>query len=222
MPNLQPFKVPLAIGAGAVVVAVVVLLAWVLPQGHTLSALDAQQQTLTLQQTSLQEEILALQRDQHQKVANCATLNELLAAVPPALDESQFVLDVGALAQAAGAPSIPSLTWGAATAGAGVDTVDVSITLQGTFGQVMAFVHGLDGSGFPRLFTVSSFSVGQAGSSPTAPTSAGSAGTSDPVVVGTSLQSASAPGYQVSLSGQIYYAPQQHDACTSLQAAAGR
>jgi Tfp pilus assembly protein PilO len=216
MTDLKPFRIPIAIGAGALVVAVVVLLAWVLPQGHTLTSLNAQKQTLTLQEQQLQADIVALQHDQDQKVTNCGTLQRLLAEVPPALDESQFVLDVGALAQAAGAPSIPSLTWGASTPGPGVDSVDVSLTLQGTFGQVLAFVHGLDGSGFPRLFTVSSFSIGAAGAS-----GGSNQGGSAPVVVGTSLETPTAAGYQVSLSGQIYYSPTQHDVCASLQAAAG-
>jgi Tfp pilus assembly protein PilO len=213
MPDLKLYRVPIALGAAALVAAVVILLAWVVPQGHTLSSLDSQKQALAAQEQQLQADIVALQHDQDQKVTNCGTLQPLLAEVPPTLDESQFVLDVGALAQAAGAPSIPSLTWGASTPGPGIDSVQVSLTLQGTFGQVMAFVHGLDGSGFPRLFTVSNFSIGAAGAG-----SGSSASASSPVVVGTSLQSPSAPGYQVSLSGQIYYSPTQHDVCASLQA----
>lgn len=130
---------------------------------------------------------------------------------------------MGALAQASGAPSIPSLTWGASTAGSPVDSVAVTLTLQGTFGQVMQFVKGLDGAGFPRLFTVDSFSVGAAGSAGSTPSSGSSGAASAPVVVGTSLQAASTPGYQVSLAGQIYYKParvSQADVCAGLQGAA--
>jgi len=225
MERFMLFRRPIAIAVGAVVVVLVVVVALVLPEGHKLSGLDTQKQTLAIQEQALQTEIVALQSDRDRQVANCGTLDRVLQEVPPALDEGQFVLDVGALAQASGAPSIPSLTWGASTAGSPVDSVAVTLTLQGTFGQVMQFVRGLDGAGFPRLFTVDSFTVGAPGS-----TSSGSGspttvagGTSNPVVVGTSLESSSAPGYQVSLAGQIYYTPprsSQSDVCAGLHTGA--
>ncbi len=213
---LSRFRTPLLVGVGALVLVLAVLVAWIFPEGRKLSGLNAQKQTLAIQEQTLQTDIVTLQHDQHQQVANCSTLGTLLREVPPALDESQFVLDVGTLARASGALSIPSLAWGASTPGSGVDSVAVTLTLQGTFGQVMSFVRGLDGSNFNRLFTVTSFTVGAAGS-----TGGGAGGSSNPVVVGTSLQSPSAPGYQVTLVGQIFYSPSQHDACAGLKAAAG-
>jgi len=223
MERLIPFRTPIAIAAAGLVLVLVVVFALILPEGHKLSTLNSQKQNLTIEEQALQTEIVALQHDRDQQVANCGTLDRVLEEVPDALDEGQFVLDVGALAQASGAPSIPSLTWGASTAGSPVDSVAVTLTLQGTFGQVMQFVKGLDGAGFPRLFTVDSFSVGAAGSAGSTPSSGSSGAASAPVVVGTSLQAASTPGYQVSLAGQIYYKParvSQADVCAGLQGAA--
>lgn len=218
MAALMRFRTPILVGVGALVVSLVVLLAWIVPEGHKVSSLDVTKQTLTTQEEALQAEIVALQHDADQKVTNCSTLTALLDEVPPTLDESQFVLDVGKLAQTAGAPSIPSLTWGASTPGSGVDAVAVGLTLQGSFGQVMAFVKGLDGSDFQRLFTVSSFTVAQAGS--TGGGGGGGGGAAEPVIVGTSLQSSSAPSYSVTLEGSIYYAPAQSDACLGLKGVA--
>lgn len=215
MDALKPYRTPIIVAGATVVVLLALVLAFVLPEGHKLSALDAQRQTLTMQEQALQDEIVALQHDKAEQAANCATLGRALEEVPPALDERQFVLDVGALAQHSGAPSIPSLTWGASTSGAGVDSVAVTLTLAGTYGQVMSFVKGLDGASFPRLFTVSTFTVGSAGGG-----SGSSGSATDPVVVGTSLPSPFAPGYQVSLAGHIYYSPSLHDVCSALHTAA--
>lgn len=211
METLKLYRTPLLVGVGALVAALLVLVAWIVPEGHKLASLDGQKQTLTAQEQALQTQIVTLQHDEHQKVTNCATLTDLLKEIPPALDEGQFVLDVGALAQASGAPSIPSLTWGASTTGSGVDAVGVTLTLSGTFGQVMDFVKGLDGSAFPRLFTVSTFSVQPAGTS-----GAGSSSSGPAVIIGTSLQNAATGGYQVSLQGAIYYAPSQSNACAGI------
>lgn len=218
MEALKPYRTPIILAVGAVVVVLALLLAFVLPEGHKLSVVDAEQQTLTIQEQTLQADIVALQHDKAQQLSNCATLGRALGEVPPALDEGQFVLDVGALAQQSGAPSIPSLTWGASTSGAGVDSVAVTLTLAGTFGQVMSFVKGLDGASFPRLFTVSTFTVGSAGGGSGGSGSSGS--TANPVVVGTSLPSPFSPGYQVSLAGHIYYAPTLHDVCSAAHPAA--
>lgn len=213
MASLMRFRTPFIIGVAAVVVAVVVLLAWISPEGHKLSTLDSQKQLLSTQEESLQAEIVTLQHDEDQKVTNCGTLDTLLKEVPPTLDEAQFVLDVGQLASSSGA-STPSITWGAATAGTGVDTVGVTVTVAGAFGQVMNFVQGIDGSAFARLFTVSTFTVGAPGSNG----GGGGGSSSNPVVVGTSLQSPSTANYQVSLSGDIYYSPTQTPTtCSSLQ-----
>jgi Tfp pilus assembly protein PilO len=214
METLKQYRTPLLLGVGAVVAALVILAAWIMPQGHKLSTLDGQKQLLGTQEQALQTEIVTLQHDENQKVTNCKTLTNLLQEIPSSLDEGQFVLAVGALAQASGAPSIPSLAWGASTTGSGVNAVGVTLTLDGTFGQVMNFVKGIDGSTFPRLFTVSTFSVSPAGSSTSGGGGASSSG--PPVIVGQSLQNGGTPGYQVSLQGSIYYAPSQTNACAAV------
>ncbi len=142
--HLHPYRHVLLVTLVAVVVLVAALLAWVLPEGRHAAQLQATRQELSAQEQALQAELLALEHDQHQQVLNCQSYSRFVAEIPPALDESQFVLDVGALASASGAPSIPSLTWGSASTQDGLQTVQVTLTLVGTFGQVMNFVKGLD------------------------------------------------------------------------------
>ncbi|MCK4176541.1 type 4a pilus biogenesis protein PilO [Aciditerrimonas ferrireducens] len=219
--HLHPYRHVLLVTLVAVVVLVAALLAWVLPEGRHAAQLQATRQELSAQEQALQAELLALEHDQHQQVLNCQSYSRFVAEIPPALDESQFVLDVGALASASGAPSIPSLTWGSASTQDGLQTVQVTLTLVGTFGQVMNFVKGLDGSAFPRLFTVSSFAVNLAGQGQGTPSSSSGGSSAGAVVVGTSLAPASSPGYEVKVTGQIYDDPGEQDPCSASTTASG-
>ncbi len=204
----------------AVVVLVVALLAWVLPEGRRVTSLDQEKQTLTTQEQALEDELIALEHDQRRQALNCRDYAQFESEIPPSLDESQFVLDVGSLARAAGDPSIPSLTWGASSEVDGLQAVQVTLTLEGTFGQVTSFVKGLDGSSFPRLFVVSSFSVGLAGQQGGSqlPASSSNGSSSGAVVVGPSLAPSSLPGYEVKISGDIYDDPAETDPCSGVAA----
>ena len=77
--------------------------------------------------------------------------------------------------------------------------VQVGLTLAGTYGQMTAFLQGLDT--FPRLFTVSTIAI--AGGS---------------VVTGGQTLSPSTAGYTLTLNGDIYYSTGQKNVCASTTA----
>ncbi|HTT87593.1 MAG TPA: hypothetical protein VMF60_09515, partial [Acidimicrobiales bacterium] len=108
------------------------------------------------------------------------------------------------LAVASGDPNTPSIsvTQASASSGAGeAKPVAVSLTLSGTYGQMSAFVHGLDS--FPRLFTVSSIAVN-----------------GGPVVTGGQGVPAGTGGYSLTLTGDIYYSAGQQNVCSAAATAA--
>ena len=70
----------------------------------------------------------------------------------------------------------------------------VTLTLNGTYGQMTSFLSGLDA--FPRLFTVTTISVNGGN-----------------VAVGGSTISPSTAGYTLDLTGSIYYASGQSNVC---------
>ena len=102
-----------------------------------------------------------------------------------------------------------------------------TLTVLGNFGQITAFVNGLDS--FPRLFTIQTFvlAYGQAsGSSGSASgssgSSSGSTGSSSgtPLWVGGQPTPASAGPYHLQITGSIYYTstPNALSACTKATA----
>jgi hypothetical protein len=109
--------------------------------------------------------------------------------------------------------------------------VPTTLTVQGNYGQITAFVNGLDT--FPRLFVIQKFvlSYGQAsasgtGSAATAATPASSTGTAsatlgNPLWVGGTPTAASAGPYNLQITGSIYYTstPNALSACTKATAA---
>ena len=70
----------------------------------------------------------------------------------------------------------------------------VTLTLSGTYGQMTAFLHGLDS--FPRLFTVGQISVN-----------------GGPVATGGQAIPATTGGYNLTLAGNIYYSTGQSNVC---------
>jgi Tfp pilus assembly protein PilO len=115
-----------------------------------------------------------------------------------------FLQQVTALAVAAGDPNTPTISVTqapGARAGAGATSVQVQMTLQGTYGQMTAFLKGLDS--FPRLFTVTNVSVG-----------------GGPIAGGGAINPATG-GYNLTLTGAIYYSLGQQNACGTTTASAG-
>lgn len=202
MEVLQRFRLPLLVAVGAVVFVVIVYAALVSPQGQKLSTLHAQETTLQAQQSALQADIVTLKRDKMDFAANCAKLGTALTEIPPSPDVSQFLQQVTNLAVTTGnanTPSISVLQATGASASSGATPVQVSLTLDGTYGQMSAFISGLDS--FPRLFTVTQIAV-------TGGSVAAGGGAIDP----------STTGYSLSLTGAIYYSTGRQDVCQTTSA----
>lgn len=195
---IRKYRLPLFAALGAIVVAVVVYLAWISPEGSKLATLRTQETQLQGQETSLQAEISSLKREKASIGTTCATLTKDVTEVPGAPDVDSFLQQVTALAVASGDPNTPSISVNeaaASTGGAtGVTPVAVTFTLSGTYGQMTTFLKGL--YSFPRLFTISTITVG-----------------GGPVASGGVAPAAGTPNYTLSLSGNIYYSTGQTNAC---------
>jgi len=196
MEQITRYRVPILTAVGALVVAIVVYAAWISPEGGKLSSLHAQQTQLQSQQTHLQAELSTLRADKAHLAANCQELTTDLTEVPGTPTVDAFFNQVTALAVAAGDPNTPSISVTNAPGGiGGVKLVAVDLTLAGTYGQMSAFLRGLDT--FPRLFSVTSLTV-----------NGGS------LVSGGAAINPAATGYQLSLAGDIFYSAGQNNVCT--------
>jgi Tfp pilus assembly protein PilO len=202
MEKLTRYRIPLLTGVGALVVVIIVYAAWISPEGSKLSSLKARQTQLVSQQSHLQVELSTLQREKAQVATNCQQLTKDLTEIPGTPTVDDFFHQVTALAVSAGDPNTPSISVTQTAAGAtGVRLVAVDLTLQGTYGQMSAFVHGLDS--FPRLFTITSFTV-----------------SGGPLAVGGAAINPATGGYNLNLAGNIFYSTGQANVCATATPAA--
>ncbi len=199
METLNRFRIPVLTGVGLLVFAIVVFAALIAPQGSKLSKLHDQETQLQTQQAQLDSQLAVLRRDKAHMAANCAALATELAKVPGTPSVDSFLQQVTALAVSSGDPNTPTIAVTqapGAKASGGVTPVQVTMTLNGTYGQMTSFLRGLDA--FPRLFTVTNVSV--AGG---AIASAG--GAINP----------GQGGYTLSLTGAVYYSLGLKDPCSA-------
>jgi Tfp pilus assembly protein PilO len=200
MERIAQYRVPLLATVGVLIVAVVVFLAWISPEGKKLTNLHTTKAQLQTQQLELRAEIAALNRQKADMGPTCAILTKDVTEIPGAPDVDNFLDQVTALAVASGDPNTPSLSVTEApssTGGvSGVTPVSVSFTLDGTFGQMSAFLEGL--YSFPRLFTISSTTIA-----------------GGPVAISGAAPAASTPNYDLTLAGDIYYSSGQQDTCAT-------
>ncbi|MHB8680563.1 MAG: type 4a pilus biogenesis protein PilO [Acidimicrobiales bacterium] len=196
---LKRFRIPFIIGSAVVVFGIVVYLALISPQSKKLSNLQTQENHLQGQQAQLQAEIAQLRRDKAHMASNCAALTKALGEIPGTPSVDSFLQQVTALAVASGDPNTPTISVTQAPSGAatgGVLSITVSLTLQGTYGQMTAFLRGLDA--FPRLFTVNTISV-----------------TGGPIASGGGAVNPGTGGYNLTLTGSVYYSLSLQNVCAS-------
>lgn len=195
MEQITRYRIPILTAVGTLILAIVVYTAWISPEGGKLSSLHAEQTQLQSQQTHLQAELSALRRDKEHLAANCQELTTDLTEIPGTPTVDAFFNQVTALAVAAGDPNTPSISVTDTTGGVGsVKLVAVNLTLSGTYGQMSAFLSGLDT--FPRLFSVTNLTVN------------GGA-----LVTGGAPVNPATAGYQLTLVGDIFYSAGQNDVC---------
>jgi Tfp pilus assembly protein PilO len=197
MDVLKRFRTPILIGAGALVFAVVLYTGLISPQGHKLSSLKSQESTLQDQQVQLQSEIATLKREKAHMATSCAELNKAITEIPGTPDVSAFLQQVTSLAVNTGNPNTPTISVLQAPSsggGGGATPVQVSLTLNGDYGQVSAFIKGLDS--FPRLFSITSISVN-----------------GGPIATAGGAISPATPSYTLQLTGDIYYSSGRLNVC---------
>jgi Tfp pilus assembly protein PilO len=208
MEQLTRYRIPIITAAGALVLAIIVFVAWISPEGGKLSSLHAQQVQLESQQSHLQTELATLRRDKAHLASNCQQLTTDLTKIPGTPTVDDFFHQVSALAVASGDPNTPTIsvtqsavaappppTVKGATASV-VKPVSVNLTLTGTYGQMSAFLSGLDH--FPRLFTVNNLTI-----------------SGGPAAVGGGVIPANAGGYSLNLVGSVFYSTGQANVCAT-------
>ena len=193
MDQLRRFLWPVATGGSVFVIALIALMAWIVPEGHKVSAANANKIALLGQETSLQAEITSLAREAANQPKNCSALRQDLTLVPGTPTVDLFLHQISQLATNSGTatPNVTitsSGTAGAVASTSGARTVGINLTVSGTYRQVLNFLNGLDNvHSLQRLYAVSSMTLSGGGS------------------VG--------PTYSLQLTGFIYYSTGQQDVC---------
>jgi Tfp pilus assembly protein PilO len=239
----REYRVPLLIGAGSLVVVILLWVAFIAPQNSKLSQLQTKQTQLQGQQSSLETKLASLRTEQQKLSSSCADLQKISTQIPSVqtptdvdAEESSFESQFNALTASSGvtltqfsgftpATATGSTAASASPAGAagtsGVTPVPTTLAVTGNYGQVLAFVNGLDS--FPRLFVIQTFVLSFGASSTSS--SAGGSSTSgsasgSPLWVGGTATPASAGPYTLTITGSIYYTttPNALAACTKATA----
>jgi Tfp pilus assembly protein PilO len=200
MDQLRRFVWPVATGGSVLLIALIALMAWIVPEGHKVSAANANKIVLLDQETSLQNQITALAHESKQEPQDCSNLRQDLTLVPGTPTVDLFLHQISQLATNSGTvtPSVTITSSGTASAIAspsGAQTVGIALEVSGTYRQVLNFLNGLDNvHSLQRLYSVSSVTL-----------AGGTASTSSP-----------ANAYTLQLQGDIYYSTSgQEDVCST-------
>jgi hypothetical protein len=196
MDQIKRFLWPIAIAGGVLVIALIALSAWILPEGHKVSAANAQNATLLSQETALQAQIAGLEHESKNEPANCSTLRQDETLVPGSPTVDAFLHQISQLATNVGTQT-PSVgigsSTGAATSTGGAQTVQITLSVSGTYQQALNFLKGLDNpQSLTRLYSVSSANLSSGGSS-----------------------GSSTATYTLNIVGNIYYTTGQQDVCST-------
>ena len=196
MNTVREYRMPLLIGAGGLVVAVLLWAILVSPQNSKLSSLQAQQTQLQTQQATLQAKLDALKSEKQQLSGRCADLQKIATQIPTvqsptdiAAEESTFESQFNGLASTSGVNLVQFSGFAPATTAAGtpaaatpavgttgaVTAVPTTLSVTGNYGQMVSFINGLDT--FPRLFVIQQFVLAY-GTSASASTSTASSSSS--------------------------------------------
>jgi Tfp pilus assembly protein PilO len=223
--DLQRYRVPLLAGVGLLVLVLVVYLAWLVPEGSKLSNLNQTKASLTAQAQILQDKINTLKSTEQKLPANCTELQKDLLAIPGTTAESSFLLAVTTLAQkySITLPTTTPPTPGPVTTGPdGLDEEPFSVVAAGSYGDVLSFLNGLDS--LSRLYTINTIGFDTATESNGTITLSGAGGgaTAPAVITGGTPISSTATFYGVTLTGDIYYTPNQQDLCSTTTTTTAR
>ncbi len=243
MNTIREYRMPLLIAGGALVVAILLWVVLISPQNAKVASLKVETEQLQVQESTLQARLTALQSEGQKLSSNCADLEKITTEIPSVqsptdldAEESSFEVQFNDLAASSGvslaqfsgfAPAAASAARPTAgvPATAGVTAVPTTLTVQGNYGQITAFVNGLDN--FPRLFVIQNFVLAfgaastsaSGGSSSSSATGAASA-TQPPLWVGGQQTSPSNGPYNLQITGSIYYTSEPNALATCSKAKA--
>lgn len=241
MNTVREYRMPLMVGAGALVIALLLWAILVSPQSSKLASLQNQESQLHTQQVALQAKLTALSAEKQNLTKSCADLQKIATQIPSVqsptdLDaeessfESQFNTLMGtsgvslsqfsgfAPASTVGGTAAATPTTGAAATPSGVVAVPTTIAVTGNYSQISSFIVGLDS--FPRLFVIQTFNLtyGKLTSNTSASNSTGTGvpASAPPLWVGGAPVSPTGGPYGLSIIGSIYYttSPNALSACT--------
>ena len=225
MNTVQEYRMPILIGVITVVVAIVLWVGLISPQSSKLNTVNTNKANLESTLSGLQSQLTTLQTEKQKLPADCSQLEKISTQIPSvqsssdlSAEESSFYGQLTTLVTSSGV-AIPTFgfsgTGSAVSSGAtGVVAVPVTMDVSGNYGQVTAFVQGLDD--FPRLFVIQTFTLSLGGSS-SAAAGAPAAPTQDYLWIGGTPTPSDVGPYSVSIEGSIYYTTQSNsiEACNA-------
>jgi Tfp pilus assembly protein PilO len=145
----------------AVAAALVVVLAWLLaffvPQGHKLSSLQAQEQSLQSQVDAGNARVNQL-RVESQHSAQIAAMVKKLEGYAPATSDISYIALLSNTAKATGM-TVTSIGPGVAAPvqGSSYQSIPVSASVQGTYDSLLSFIHAV--YALPRLTDIDSVNI---------------------------------------------------------------
>ncbi len=250
MNSVREYRMPLLIGGGALVVALLIWVAVIAPQNSKLSSLQTKQVTVGVAADSLEVKLASLKSERQRLSSSCADLQKIATQIPTRAEPDRrrrrgvFLrepvqradclvgrhLDAVQRIYAGGhcERCHPDTDHTADTIWrdpSDVTPVPTTLTVTGNYGQISAFINGLDS--FPRLFVIQNFAaVVRNAASHRAHRASGSVrerrAWSRTRAVGRrhSRPSPSAGPYSLAITGSIYYtsAPNALEACTKATA----
>lgn len=150
----------IAIGV-AIVVVIVWLFAFFLPEGHRLSALQAQEQTLQQQVAAGQAKVAKLQKT-FQHTSELQSLDQKMAGyVPSTSDVFKTTANYTSLLSATVASAHMTLTSvspsGSSSAGQSFTAIPVTLVVTGTYDNLLSLIYDL--YTLPRLTDITSLSI---------------------------------------------------------------
>ena len=155
----QP-KVMLVIAA-ALVVVLAWLMAFFVPQGHKLSALQAQEQSLQTQVNAGNAKVAEL-RVESQHAAQIAAMVQKLQGYAPSTSDISYIALLSNAAKAAGV-TVSAIGPGVAVpvTGSPYQSIPVSATIDGTYDNLLSFIKTV--YALPRLTDINSLSISGGG-----------------------------------------------------------
>ena len=159
--TLRQPKAMLAI-AGALVVVLAWLMAFFIPQGHKLSSLQAQEQSLQSQVDAGNARVAQL-RIESQHSAQIAAMVKKLQGYAPATSDISYIALLSNTAKAAGV-TVTSIGPGVAVPvqGSSYQSIPIAATVKGPYDNLLAFIQAV--YSLPRLTDIDSLNISGGGS----------------------------------------------------------